>query len=406
MSAQPGLPVPPPLRGADVGSFAEETVQRRLPGIAQRVLAENQLDAVATTAVHRLITEMPYGRIRPLTDHHAPDAAVWHTAVAPYVGQDWLQVPWFFAETYFFRRLIEAVDYFGTGLDPFAQQKERSLQPDHPAVLRLGQRVASAYAVGWDEAVCQQLLAESLWGNQADLSVWHADSPDKPDHTDEAARAAHLLHNDATAVAAKLGQAGSCRLDFILDNVGLELLGDLVLADYLLAHGRCHTVCFHVKLHPTFVSDVTEADLRQTLAVLGQAGGSPWAALAQRMNQAWADGRFLCQTHLFWTSPHPLWQLPDDLRQRLQVADWVISKGDANYRRALGDAHWPYSTPITDIVSYLPRPFVFLRTCKSQIVAGLSPQVVAERTAVDPQWITSGRWGLIQLVEPRPLSKS
>jgi hypothetical protein len=39
----PKLAVPPPLRGADAGSFAEHSIVHRLPHIAQRVVADNPL---------------------------------------------------------------------------------------------------------------------------------------------------------------------------------------------------------------------------------------------------------------------------------------------------------------------------------------------------------------------------
>ena len=38
----PKLAVPPPLRGADAGSFAEHSIVHRLPHIAQRVVADNR----------------------------------------------------------------------------------------------------------------------------------------------------------------------------------------------------------------------------------------------------------------------------------------------------------------------------------------------------------------------------
>src|SRR5690606_28936363 len=102
--------------------------------------------------------------------------------------------------------------------------------------------------------------------------------------------------------------------------------------------------------------------LAYTLGFLKQQPDAAWRALAVRLAEAAANGRFVWQTHPFWTSPHPLWQLPTALYQQLAQADLLISKGDANYRRALGDAHWPYTTAVADIVSYLPVPILFLRT--------------------------------------------
>lgn len=73
MRYKPTLPVPPPLRGVDRGSFAEHTVKRRLPDIARRVLAENTLPPEAAAALEGLIADLPNAPLRPLTDTHAPD---------------------------------------------------------------------------------------------------------------------------------------------------------------------------------------------------------------------------------------------------------------------------------------------------------------------------------------------
>ena len=89
--------------------------------------------------------------------------------------------------------------------------------------------------------------------------------------------------------------------------------------------------------------------------------------------------------------------MPSDLFQMVAGGDLVISKGDANYRRALGDAHWPHTTPFTDIVSYLPTPTLFLRTCKSEVLAGLTMAQAARMAQIEEDWLVNGRWGVIQL---------
>jgi hypothetical protein len=74
----------------------------------------------------------------------------------------------------------------------------------------------------------------------------------------------------------------------------------------------------------------------------------------------------------------------------------VISKGDAHYRRLLGDRHWPYETSFEDILAYYPAPLVALRTLKSELVAGLAPGQTAWVASQDPEWMLNGRWGMIQ----------
>jgi uncharacterized protein with ATP-grasp and redox domains len=396
MQTRPKLPVPPPLRGADRGSFAEDTIKRRLREIARGVLRENDLPDAAVNAVESLMDEMPYALIRPLTDTHAPDFPLWQPAIDRYRSQNWLEIPWFFAETYFFRRIIEAVDYFHTGLDPYRAQKEEALRMGLTAVPTLARTLVLSQNAGWQEGALRRLLLAALWGNQVDLSLWGTDATEKPDHTDDKAKLAHLLVDESTAVADRLYSLHHIRLDMLIDNAGPELLADLMLADYLLACGKAGQVHLHLKLFPTFVSDATPQDLAHTLEALSKVEVESVRLWGERLKMAQADGRLQSHTHPFMTSSHPLWQMPDEFRRELAQTDLVISKGDANYRRALGDAHWPFTTPFADVVSYLPTPTLFLRVCKSNVLAGLTPEQLTTLNEQDANWVTSGRWGVMQ----------
>jgi hypothetical protein len=88
--------------------------------------------------------------------------------------------------------------------------------------------------------------------------------------------------------------------------------------------------------------------------------------------------------------------MPASLTGELAQADLVISKGDANYRRLLGDRHWAFTTPFTEIVSYFPAPLVALRTLKAELVCGLEPGQADSVAEQDPDWMVNGCWGLIQ----------
>src|SRR6266567_920005 len=113
----PTLAVPPPLRGADAGSFAEHSIVHRLPHIAQRVLADNPLTSTMRHRIEDLIAAIPHRTLEAFTDPAAPDMPGWLDYVRPYLDHNWLQVPWFLAETYFYRRLIAMTGFFRTGFD-------------------------------------------------------------------------------------------------------------------------------------------------------------------------------------------------------------------------------------------------------------------------------------------------
>ncbi|VAW43029.1 DUF89 domain of unknown function, partial [hydrothermal vent metagenome] len=253
---------------------------------------------------------------------------------------------------------------------------------------------------GWQTDNFRQLLLADLWGNQADMSMWAANDANMPNHAAEADQLAHLLVDDGDA-AQELLQNPVSQVDFIIDNAGFELVGDLCLADYLLATGQTAIVRFHLKLFPTFVSDATLLDVEITVAQLRQDDELGWQKAGERWTDYLINGRLQLTTHPFWTSPHPLWQLPASLSQKLAAATLIISKGDANYRRALGDAQWPYTTPFANIVSYLPVPALFLRTCKSEILAGLAEGQEAQLAAQEDDWLINGRWGVMQLAYPK-----
>ncbi|NTV65993.1 MAG: protein-glutamate O-methyltransferase family protein, partial [Oscillochloris sp.] len=370
------FPAPPPLRGAEIGSFAHDTVARRMPATVRRILAENTLTPAQAAAVRALADEIPHAPIRLLRDPGAPDEALWEAYTTPYLGMNWLEAPWFFAEISMYRRVLEATGYFqpGPGLraDPYALQKRLGLE--HADLAQPPADMAAA-------------ISGALWGNQADLSLWPAGEGGSPG-------GAHLLADDSAASVALIGElaARQARVDIILDNAGAELVHDLALADVLLSSGL--RLVLHAKPHPTFVSDALIADVQTTIAWLAARPG-PLAAVGARLAAAVAAGRLELRADWYWTSPLMGWELPTALRTDLAGTGLLISKGDANYRRWLGDRHLPFETPLSAALSYLPTPLLLLRTCKSDVAVGLNPARMAEAAGQDQAWLTGGRWGVV-----------
>jgi uncharacterized protein with ATP-grasp and redox domains len=400
----PPQPLPAPLLMSEKGSFAYFTLTDRLPAIVDRVISENEFSSDIVTQLQALREELPDGKIRPLKNNGGPDLSDWAEYVAPYLGQRWLDVPWYFAEAYFYRRLLEATRYFSAGpwagLDPFQSQKRTGLTQAMDSVRILSKQIEAILSQSqqWNRTGFELLVYYELWGNRLDLSQ-------KPDaltgHTenqlDLSQEQSNILIDDTPALAEKLGGLRGARIDLITDNAGFELWCDLGMADFLLTSGAAATIHLHLKSHPTFVSDATVPDVRHTLTILAADGNEEVQAVAGRLQHHLASDRLQLRDHFFWTTPLAFWEMPEPVRAELAQADLVFVKGDANYRRLMGDLQWPYTTPLADIVCYFPAPLVVLRTLKSELVVGLQSGEPERLAQEDTHWLTNGQRGVIQL---------
>ena len=181
----------------------------------------------------------------------------------------------------------------------------------------------------------------------------------------------------------------------VLDNCGLEFVCDLALVDALLRLSSHRTVTLLAKDAPVFISDVCEHDVETTLGWMA-ARGPAAAELAERLRGFCAEGRLVVRSHPFFTSPLPWWRMPDDVRAIVDKHAVTIMKGDANYRRLLGDLHWPFDRPFADVAAPFPGAVCALRTLKSGVCCGVSAAEQDRARATDPSWCTSGKFGVIQ----------
>jgi hypothetical protein len=94
-------------------------------------------------------------------------------------------------------------------------------------------------------------------------------------------------------------------------------------------------------------------------------------------------------------------QFPASLRDDLARSGLVILKGDVNYRRLLGDRHWPHTTRLEEVAAGFPAPLLVLRTLKGEILVGLAPGQATALAAQDPTWLINGQRGLIHLCQPQ-----
>jgi uncharacterized protein with ATP-grasp and redox domains len=382
---------------SETGSFAEFTIRIRKPEILRNVLNDNEYPTEIVQALESFDQEITSGPVQLLTED-APDCDYWNEVIQPYSGQPWTDIPWFMAEAYFYRRVLEAVRYFQPGawqgVDPYGKVKQQQTQSDLEKFAPIWEQVCEIAP----EERFDMLLHSALWGNRADLS---SNLNLKASAAGGLAVSAeqHLILVDHTRAVRQLLQDGVERVDFINDNVGLDIIFDMALADHLLQQGWVRKVVFHLKDKPMFVSDAMIKDAQRTLAALRKADSRVLRELGERLSTALLEDRFVLLEDFFWTSDKMFTAIPEHLMVELQRSDLILVKGDANYRRVFEDRHWPIHTPAEDVPPSLPRPFVLLRALKSEIVLGLQPGLDQTLDAEDDTWMVNGRRGLIHLVK-------
>ncbi|MDZ4769853.1 MAG: damage-control phosphatase ARMT1 family protein [Chloroflexota bacterium] len=388
---------PPPVRTDDSNPFAHHTVGVRLPSIARDTITRNPdyppriVNALETLA-RDLESDAPIRRI---------DDALWAPLLDRFAGDTWLHTEWFFAEVYFYRLIIEAVEWETTHRDPFAPHKLEELES---AALRQAIFAASeAMPVSAADRLADRLL-RSMWGNRIDLSLKEVAA-----HGSHGAADDVLIDDRAAVIAHLLAHRGGV-VHVIADNAGTELAMDCLLIDALLDGADdddldaddddagvpvASQVILHVKAHPTFVSDATHDDVLTLLAELGgrgsMTGGFGSVAVAERLQAAIMDGRLVIRPDTIWNSGTFLFDLLDTIRPLFADAVLVIQKGDANYRRAIGDAVWETTALFADVTRWFPAPLLALRTLKSDPLVGLAPGRAESLEAIDPLWRVNGR---------------
>lgn len=391
---------PPPLRTDHSNAFAHNTMALRIPAIIQETIELNpDYPASVKQRLCRLRDDIAAGQaIHPLDAEIASDFRQWLCALQQQQERveaplTWHNAEWFFAETYAYRCLIEATRYFETRRDPFAPKKRAEL--NSVALWSLLEDAITADVAA--ERQVARAVALDLWANRIDLSYTAAlerGTNIAPEDllVDDSEKLVDYLQRSATASGLENSKSA---IYIIADNAGSELAMDLVLADRLLSH-FADRVLLYLKVHPTFVSDATPEDVWIMLGEMKRRGGAS-ASLAERLHRNWQSGRLLFAPHQFWNSSAYMREMPEALHERINRSRLVIIKGDANYRRAIGDCLWAADTCFSDVMSYIDAPVLCLRTLKSDPIVGLPSEAFAEKLDhSDPTWRVNGKRGLIQ----------
>ncbi|MFF5016291.1 damage-control phosphatase ARMT1 family protein [Streptomyces sp. NPDC001165] len=389
----PDTPTAPVIVGDEPGSFPHSVLAQRHPAIIRQVRDAFPYAPGQHRALDELLKSCTEGVIEPLPEG-AGDRDRWRAwGLDDYVGRSWFDVPWLWSESHFYRRLLDAVGWFGPGawqgIDPFRPFKRAEL--DAPET---DEELAALDALQDrpEPERARALLHGSLWGNRADLGFRLSAAG-----AEAAEPVPALVADDSEALWSLLPPSGTGTLVLVADNAGRELVPDLLLIAHLLAEGRIGRAVLHVKPYPYYVSDATTADVVDALQRLAAAPGAA-SGYGRTLWSAMADGRLTVRAHPFSCAPLPYADQPDDLRAEFASATLTLFKGDLNYRRLVGDRLWPPTTSFQEVTAYFPGPVAALRTLKSDVITGLTPDTEAVLAATEGQaWRTGGTHALIQM---------
>uniref|UniRef100_A0A8C3XCU4 Damage-control phosphatase ARMT1 n=1 Tax=Cyanoderma ruficeps TaxID=181631 RepID=A0A8C3XCU4_9PASS len=438
MAAVPALPVS--LSGRFKGSFAYFTIKDRLPQILTRVIdtlhrhkneffeehgekgveAEKRAISFLSKLRNELQTDKP---VTPLEDE-LPDAALWNQYLdyqrnLPNGNGEpsWFQSPWLYIECYMYRRIHAALALNPpiNNFDVFKEGKAQNFFESQEAVIALCTYFQELLKniKDLEEKQLQEellkLLQVSLWGNKCDLSFSAGeDSSQKTSPLQSLENMVpYILVNDMEKVWSLLVNAkknrterSNIRVDIILDNAGFELVSDLVLADFLLSSKLADEVYFHGKSIPWYVSDTTKHDFNWTIKQLGSANHMWMSRCGINWEGNLKKGVWVFRDHMFWTLPHDFSSMSEvapDLYAELQKSNLLLFKGDLNYRKLTGDRKWEYSVPFHQALNkFHPAPLCSLRTLKSDTQVGLKPGQGEQIQASEPEWMVSGKYGVVQ----------
>lgn len=427
------------------GSFAYLTVRDRLPAILTKVIdtihrnkeyffkeygeegieAEKRAISFLSKLRNEVQTDKP---VLALADN-AEDTETWNQYLQRQQERmpdgepvSWFKAPWLYVECYMYRRFQEAL-YLNPPMDTFDVFKEGKTQSffeSQQAIISLCTYLQELITNMENMSELQlkehflKLLQVSLWGNKCDLSISAGlDNSQKSNPIDALPDLQRfILVDDSNKVWSTLVAAQGCRssgtkrarVDIILDNAGFELVTDLVLADFLVSAGLAKQIRFYGKSIPWFVSDVTKQDFEWTIMQVLASNHKWMSASAVQWKHFMKDGTWSYHDHPFWTLPHEFCDMATDaadLYTMLQGSDLILFKGDLNYRKLTGDRIWEHTVRFDRALrGFQPAPLCSIRTLKANVQVGLQPGQAEQLSSEDPDWMTNGKYAVIQFSSP------
>ena len=359
----------PFLMATDKDSFARFTLEKRLPVIVEKVIKSKLYSGDILGKLEELMGLVPDIRIEKI-NLEDDEREYWKDFYNNYLGKSLLDIPFFFAEIYFYRYLLELTQYGDNGIDPFGRIKKTEFAENLDFV--------NSTLENLPKINTGEVIRLSLMGNRADLSQIH-----KTKDAD-----VRLLEDETSGLIEGIKNAQM--LHIILDNAGLELFSDLALIYHIISNDLSQKVVIYPKKFPLLVSDATLEDI---MDMLEEIENTDQAYFAEDMMGWIEDGKIQIVIDSFWNSPNHFNELPEHLQDEIGVSDVLIAKGDANYRRFYEDRAIPVS--FVGGASICEQQFT-LRTLKSEIVAGIDEEIAKDLSEKDGSWMSNGKYAIIK----------
>jgi hypothetical protein len=167
-----------PVIVGEPGSFARSVLDQRHPALIRQVRDAFPFGPRQNRALDALLYEITEGVVEPL-DTSEPGHGRWAVWGREHFGRSWFDIPFLWAESYFYRKLLAAVGHFGEGpwrgVDPFlpfkgAELRSPAVDEELRALDELADLEDELGGTGDEPAGrAASLLRASLWGNRADL---------------------------------------------------------------------------------------------------------------------------------------------------------------------------------------------------------------------------------------------
>ena len=281
------------------------------------------------------------GNKPPMRNSTRNEWKLYKKSIENYDDCTWLTFPWFFMENFIYHEILEITNFTKNFQDPFEKQKSKSLEMvlESPKIFDILNNYLEIEEN--ENTSIIEFFKHSLWGNLEDLSFSCGNNENLK--SEDSKTLEKIIVNNSFQLEnfiKNLNQQSTIHI--VLDNCGCELLCDMILAHILIKKKIVSKIQFHTKKYPVFVSDVMIKDFNFTIGQLKK--HQDLKHFGDIFENHLNSKEWTLFEHEFYTSPLALWEMPFDLRNVFEKASLVIFKGDANYRRILGDLHWDFNS--------------------------------------------------------------